>query len=361
VGFSFGTGPASVLNEDLLDGYGGISALSVTNRATVLANDSLNRNLGLGRFIQESGITDINPGAVSGDLDIRGGLLSGTNLITGTLRNAAQFAPGKPFGLLSITGNHTNAATGTHLLPIQGAAPITGFPQTRVTGTAALAGTLYVNFTNGFTPAPGNLFTAMTFAARSGVFDAIVNDTYGLEAFYTSTTLVLRAENLLPNVNLVLPPGGSNFVCQPCRLDASAIDPDGIVTNLTLTFEGSPLASSSGAAIFGIVEKDFPSVNAVVATAIDDRGGVRSITQNLSLVTAPLEVLMLGGVRSNTTFKICMNGLPGTNYTIVATTNLPTTNWVSLGLMERTNGIWRYYDANTITNRPARYYRAVRQ
>jgi hypothetical protein len=130
---------------------------------------------------------------------------------------------------------------------------------------------------------------------------------------------------------------------------------------VTLLFEGSPVASVNATSAVAIVEKDFPSLNTVIATATDDRGGSRSLTQTLDLVTRPLEVLMLGGVRSNTTFKICMLGFDGTNYTLLASTNLTTTNWVNLGAMEQTNGIWRYFDANTITNRPARYYRAVRQ
>jgi hypothetical protein len=359
-GGSFGTGPASVLNDGLVDGFGGFSALNVTNRATVLANDSLSRNLALASYVQETGLTELNPGQVSGSLDIRGGQLTGTNTITGTLRNAAAFLPGKPFGLLSITGNHTNAATGMHYLPIQGVVPGVGFPQTRVTGTATLSGTLYVNFTNGFTPAPGNLFTAMTFSARSGVFDAVVNDTYGLEVFYTATNLVLRAENLLPSVSLTLPPAGTNLVCQPFRLEAVATDSDGVVTNLTLTFDGSPVATSGGAPLSVVVEKDFPGVNLVTATAIDDRGGTRTVSQNLTLLPAPPEVLLLGGIRSNTTFKICMDGLPGTNYVMQANTNLLTTNWVNLGPMQHTNGIWRYFDTGVITNPPRRFYRAVR-
>ena len=48
---------------------------------------------------------------------------------------------------------------------------------------------------------------------------------------------------------------------------------------------------------------------------------------------------------------------------MLATTNvnLPQSNWTQLGLMENTNGIWRYFDDGTLTNRSRRFYRAVAQ
>lgn len=39
-----------------------------------------------------------------------------------------------------------------------------------------------------------------------------------------------------------------------------------------------------------------------------------------------------------------------------ASTNLAGTNWVNLGEMENTNGIWRYFAA-AATNLPRRFYR----
>ncbi len=56
-----------------------------------------------------------------------------------------------------------------------------------------------------------------------------------------------------------------------------------------------------------------------------------------------------------------MTGETGSNYMVFATTNIvePTTNWTQLGLMENTNGIWRFYDHGTVTNRPYRFYRAL--
>ena len=71
---------------------------------------------------------------------------------------------------------------------------------------------------------------------------------------------------------------------------------------------------------------------------------------------------MLGGIRNTNTYKICMAGYVGTNYTIIASTNLltPATNWVNIGPMEYTNGIFRFVDNGPLTNRPGRFYRAKR-
>ena len=362
-GGSFGTGPAALLNEGLLDGFGGLAITTVTNRGIVLANDSLNRNLALGNYRQESGSTVLNPGQASGNLDILGGLLTGTGTITGTVRNSATIAPGTPFGLLSVTGNFTNTTGGTYFLPINGVVPMTNFPQTRVQGTNVLAGTLYVNFTNGFNPAPGNLFTAMVFTARSGVFDTIVNDTYGLEAFYTSTTLVLRAQNILPNVTLSVQGGSTQLVCQTFRITATATDPDGAVTNLIIKLNGGTIASSSGVNLNGLplkttVDSDFPTTFSFVGQATDDRGGVRTVALPVDIYNySATNILFLGGVRTND-FKVCLVGEPGRNYEVYGITNLTTTNWVDLGAMTQSNGTWRYLDQTTITNRQYRFYRA---
>lgn len=120
----------------------------------------------------------------------------------------------------------------------------------------------------------------------------------------------------------------------------------GIVTNVDFVMNGDVLASSAGAAASTSVELDFPGTNVFLARARDNRGAYGYSTQTVAHVTLPLHVLTLGGVRSNITFKLCLLGETGSNYLIFAATNIasPQTNWVQLGLMENTNGIWRYFD-----------------
>ena len=67
-------------------------------------------------------------------------------------------------------------------------------------------------------------------------------------------------------------------------------------------------------------------------------------------VSCPLHWLVAGGFRTNGAFKLCMLGQAGSNYQVLASTDLNTTNWIPLGLMEPTNGIWRLLDAGAFTN-----------
>ena len=106
-----------------------------------------------------------------------------------------------------------------------------------------------------------------------------------------------------------------------------------------------------------MVTLDFPGNVVFSARATDDRGGVRTTNLNTLLVTMPLHVLNLGGIQTNGAFKFCMLGEPGRDYEVLANKNLTTTNWVFTGVMEVTNGIWRFADGGT-TNFNRRYYRA---
>ena len=51
-----------------------------------------------------------------------------------------------------------------------------------------------------------------------------------------------------------------------------------------------------------------------------------------------------------------MLGVAGTNYQVLASTNLALPGWTPLGTMESTNGIWRFLDT-AATNSP-RFYQA---
>lgn len=75
------------------------------------------------------------------------------------------------------------------------------------------------------------------------------------------------------------------------------------------------------------------------------------------MLSWPLHWLVPGGFRTNGAFKLCMLGETNRSCELQASTNLSATNWVVIGVMENTNGIWRFLDTGA-GNQPWRFYRA---
>jgi hypothetical protein len=172
-----------------------------------------------------------------------------------------------------------------------------------VNGTADLA------LANGFVPVPGNTFTCIVTTARSGVFTNLTfSGGYEFSALYTPTTVVFRAENALPVVNLTVLNGNTQLVCTPFKLLATASDVGGTITNISVLQDGTTIANANSGSTTATGESDFPLDVTFVAQAIDDQGGKSYATQTVSLTTSPLHVLQLGGKRANGVFKFCMTG-----------------------------------------------------
>ena len=91
--------------------------------------------------------------------------------------------------------------------------------------------------------------------------------------------------------------------------------------------------------------------------ATDNDGAQGATNATVTITTLPRLTLDAIGFQTNHAFKLLMLGDAGTNYQVLASTNLAVTNWTILGTMESTNGIWRYFDT-TATNSPQRFYRA---
>ncbi len=88
-------------------------------------------------------------GALYGNMSVLQGLLGGNGTIFGNLFNAGTVSPGHSPGVLHVTGNYTQAPTGTLTIQIGG----TGIAQhdlLSVGGTAKLDGTLQLVRLNGF-------------------------------------------------------------------------------------------------------------------------------------------------------------------------------------------------------------------
>ena len=344
-------------------GTASFTSTIVTNSGTFAINNGSLAIAGA-NFTQTAGSANLGTNfSVGANVRIEAGTFAGGGSVAGTFDNNGSTSPGASPGLIVGT-SFTNTPSGTVRFEIGGSNPGTNFDQFRLSGAAVLDGTADVSLANGFVPVPGNTFTVMVCAARSGVFTNLTfSGGYLFTSLYTPTSVVLRAENKLPTVTISVVNGNTQLVCTPFDLTATASDIDGAVTNFTLFQGTNVLGSSSGTALSARAESDFPTPFVFSARAIDDQGGISWATQAVTMSTSPQLVLQLGGIRSNTTFKLCMLGEAGSNYMVLAATNTrtPLSNWTQLGLMESTNGIWRYFDSGAITNLPRRYYRALAQ
>jgi len=99
-------------------------------------------------------------------------------------------------GLLSITGKYTQLATGAMTGTINGTAAGTGYSQLKVTGAAALAGTINFTVTTAFQASLtlGEKFTVLSAGSVAGTFSnttIAINSTLEFTVSYTSTGVVL--------------------------------------------------------------------------------------------------------------------------------------------------------------------------
>jgi hypothetical protein len=336
----------------------GTNAISVAcnNSGTVEANSGT-VSFG-GAFLQSGGQTVLNGGnfAFTQPAQLRGGTLAGAGTVTGSLSNNATVSPGASPGRLAITGDYTEGPNAHLQIELGGPAAGTGHDQLGVGGTARLAGALDLSYWTGFTPVLGNVFTVLVATARSGEFATTTGPTNTLGTIYTAETVLVEPGNVSPTVQLTADP--TSIVCRNLVVRGSATDPDGPIANLTLRLDTNVLVSVAGATAQVTVSSDSPADLTFTALATDNQGAQAATHLTVSVIALPLRVLDAAGFQTNGAFKLCMVGEPGTNYQVLASDNLPATNWAVLGTMvESTNGIWRYSDA-TATNSSHRYYRA---
>jgi fibronectin-binding autotransporter adhesin len=359
-GSAFGTfaGTPSMVNAGTLRKSAGTGTSSVgincTNFGLVQVNTGTLRFDG--NFIQKSGQTVFNGGSYLflNAAQLLGGTLQGSGAITGSVSNNAVVSPGTSPGLISMTGNYSEGPNAHLAIELSGTTPGTGYDQLSVGGAATLRGSLDVSFVNGFVPAPGNVFTVLVCNARSGVF-TLNAPTNNLGAIYTARSVLLETGNASPVAQLFVDP--FQLACHTFLLSASGIDPDGSVTNITLLLDTNVLAFAAAGSVQTSFSSDFPGDFTFTVLATDNKGASGGTNVTVHLATLPTLVLDGVGFQTNRAFKLCMLGETGTNYQVLASDDLTASNWLVLGTMENTNGIWRFSDA-TSTNSTHRFYRA---
>ncbi len=158
-------------------------------------------------YNQTAGTTTVDgtlSGGTTGSASATGGTILGAGTVKGNLSlgnasgTAATIKVGDSgvAGLLSITGKYTQLATGTMTGFINGTAAGTGYSQLKVTGAAALAGTIDFTVATAFQASltAGETFTVLTASSVTGTFsnsEIAISSSLHFNVTYTATGVVL--------------------------------------------------------------------------------------------------------------------------------------------------------------------------
>jgi hypothetical protein len=155
-------------------------------------------------YQQTAGTTVVNQGAtIRGNvLNFQGGTLGGAGTINAAVNNSSGLvSPGMSPGILTLGASnaYTQSVAGMLSIELGGLTPGTQYDQLAVTGPASLDGELNVSLVNGFVPNPGDRFTILSCASRTGTFPVKNGTNLGnglaLVPLYSNTNLVLVASN----------------------------------------------------------------------------------------------------------------------------------------------------------------------
>lgn len=155
----------------------------------------------------------------------------------------------------------------------------------------------------------------------------------------------------------------SRWACTPLWLAATASATGGWITKLefflgstagtnfyTQTFAGTPVSTSVNWWIDAV-----GVTNTFVVRATDNHGS-QTVSSPVSVITtSPPLLYLLDGI-TNRQCELCMSGIVGRAYSVLATTNLVT--WTNLGAMKGTNTGFLTFVDPAFTNVPHRFYRA---
>ena len=151
-------------------------------------------------YVQTGGLTVLQTTtsfmavALGHKVDIQGGTLQGIGTVQGDLTNSGTVHPGGSPGILTVTGNYVQTASGILGIDIAGPLAGSGYSQLNVGGTAMLNGTLNVTLESSFSPTDGETFTILN---SSGLLGSVFTTFLGQSQ--NGVTFTIDYNNLVTN------------------------------------------------------------------------------------------------------------------------------------------------------------------
>lgn len=124
------------------------------------------------------------------------GTMNGNTIITGTLPNSGNIAPGNSPGIITINGDYTAASSASHTMEIAGTTPAQ-YDRINISGNAFLNGTLNVSLINGFVPSGVHDIIIISASSITGTFSSVTIPS-GYSLVYNTTNVTLHFGGILP-------------------------------------------------------------------------------------------------------------------------------------------------------------------
>jgi len=197
--FATNSGTFALASNALFTTAGG----NFTNSGTFTVNKGSTFTVGGSsfNFAQSAGTTTVDgllQGASSGTLSLNGGSLFGGGTLGYAVTDAGTITPGDSStktGILTVSNTYTQSSTGVLDISIGGATQGTQYDEIKVTGTAALNGTLNISRVNNFTPTVGQTFDIVNGASLTGAFSTInglsINSSEHFSLSQSATDIIL--------------------------------------------------------------------------------------------------------------------------------------------------------------------------
>jgi autotransporter-associated beta strand protein len=365
-----GSGANAIINSGLFRKTGGTGVALVTvpllNTGTLeVRSGSLNFS-GNGGYTQTDGVTRLGGGSIASSvpLQILGGLLQGSGLISGDVVNGGVVSPGASPGRIIISGNYTQTDEGSLNIEIAGAEPVTGFDQLVVSNSVTLGGTLNVTLTNGFYPTANSRFPFLVSTNYSGRFAAVnyPSNDVAMALAFTPSNVALQVINTRP----VIPPIPRQIVTNfsTFRLAVNATDDDVPAQTLSYALSDPPpdaTVDANGLITWRVAQIRTPLGVSFTVLVTDSGSPSLTSSQTFEVVVldgGPSPVLSLQpGTPGSDAITLMGAGVPGAQYVMQFATNLPRP-WFNFSTnVAGAKGLWSV--ADTEATNSARFYRAL--
>lgn len=247
-------------------------------------------------YTQTDGETLLLGGDITNNspLRIHGGLLAGTNFISGSVSNRANVEVGTFPGPLRIGGSYFQTAAGTLTVELPAALPVTDSNQLIVAETASIAGTLRVTLTGNTELPGGTRFRIISAALRSGTFTSFVYDTNNLALLIQYLPNAVEIE-VLKNRPPVLPILSDITVneLETLIITNAATDPDGPADELIYNLLEAPTGAAigtNGIITWATTELDGPGVHSFTTVVTDQGLPPRRATNSFQAIVREINI-----------------------------------------------------------------------